>query len=76
MWREMLCLQLAHQTEGPKEAVLEKPCNGKKGDGASGESKTSSRLHTLSLRVLAEHTINIPAASTWLGIQPRWVTQS
>lgn len=56
MWREMLCLQLAHQTEGPKEAVLEKPCNGKKGDGASGESKTSSCLHTLSLRVLAEHT--------------------
>ena len=71
----MLCLQLAHRTEGLKEAVLEKPCNRKTGDGASRESETSSRPHTLALCILAEHTINVPAASTWLGIQLGWVTQ-
>lgn len=30
----MLCLQPARWTDGPKEAVLEKLCNGKTGDGA------------------------------------------
>jgi len=73
--RNTICLQLAHWTEGPTEAVLEMPCNGKAGDGASREGETSSRPPALCLHILAEHIINVPAASTWLGTPLGWVTR-
>lgn len=61
--------QLAHWTERLREASARHT-----GDGPSRKSKTPSRPHTFYLHTLAEHTINVPAESTWLGTQPRLAT--